>query len=85
MTSKVGAGQVEHRSCGKRFRVRDGLLARGTFVYARPFCGGAVASQVHTGEVNHRSACGDRFYVWDGSVNAAQKSCGQHAWPDESG
>eukprot|EP00438_Fugacium_kawagutii_P008899 Skav215707 [mRNA] locus=scaffold2573:242958:252224:+ [translate_table: standard] len=43
---------------------------RKLFEYHCPACGGAVASSVRTGQVDHRRACGNRFSVKNGKVVA---------------
>ena len=41
--------------------------------YTCPHCGGLVASNVTTGQTDHRTVCGNRFCVRDGTVQEKQK------------
>ena len=41
--------------------------------YICPFCDGNVKSKVQTGQVNHRSVCGNQFYVKEGAVSNATR------------
>ena len=67
--SRIGTGEVDHRrTCGKRFRVKDGVVAEESVVYKCPFCSGLVNSNVKTGQINHRGVCGHKFSVKDGVV-----------------
>ena len=38
------------------------------YVYVCPACKGNVASDVKTGQINHRTVCGNQFSVKDGVV-----------------
>ena len=38
--------------------------------YVCPFCKGHVASKLKTGQIDHRTVCGNRFYVKEGTVSA---------------
>ena len=48
---------------GKQSKTQERL-----FVYTCPFCKAAINSQVRTGRVDHRSACGHRFRVHNAQV-----------------
>ena len=69
VTSTIRTGQVNHRrTCGNRFRVKDGRVLAQAYDYVCPACNGHVTSNVATGQINHRTVCGNRFYVKDGVV-----------------
>ena len=69
VTSTIRTGQVNHRrTCGDRFRVKDGRVLAQSYDYVCPACNGHVTSNVATGQINHRTVCGNRFYVKDGVV-----------------
>ena len=53
-----------------RFRVKeDERIAAKAYVYMCPFCNGESSSNTKTGQINHRSVCGNRFFVKDGHVS----------------
>ena len=45
-----------------------GVVQEKAYVYVCPACKGNVASDVKTGQVNHRTVCGKKFSVKDGVV-----------------
>ena len=49
------------------------VQAKKQHEYACPHCGGLVASNVTTGQIDHRTVCGNRFNVSDGRVKEQQK------------
>ena len=66
-----------HRNqCGHQFRVQDVRVTAKKLAYRCPFCNGSVASSVMTGQITHRSVCGNRFYVKSGKVSEGTR---QHA------
>ena len=69
-SAESGVWSVE---CGNRFQVKDGCVVTKKMVYQCPFCDGKVSSNVMTGQVNHRSVCGSRFYVKTGKVSDATR------------
>ena len=67
--SSIRTGQVNHRrTCGNRFRVKDGCVVTKAYAYICPACNGQVESNIATGQVNHRKVCGNQFSVKDGVV-----------------
>ena len=67
----IRTGQVDHRhTCGQFFGVKEGRVFAKAYYYVCPACNGHVASNVATGQVNHRRVCGcgNRFSVKDGVV-----------------
>ena len=57
----------------RRDRTGSSHLFMGSAGPTPPDCGGLVASNVTTGQIDHRTVCGNRFYVSDGKVNEKQK------------
>ena len=55
------------RSCTVKSKQRNSMST-----HAR-ICGGLVASNVTTGQIDHRTVCGNRFNVSDGRVKEQQK------------
>jgi len=70
VTSTIRTDQVDHRrTCGHRFRVREGRLCAKAYDYVCPACNGHVASNVVTGQIDNRTVCGNKFSVNDGVVD----------------
>ena len=58
----------------------DGVVKEKGFVYQYPHCQGNVESNVKTGQIDHRSACGKKFYVKDCRVSKDTR-CHPHTCP----
>ena len=54
-------------ACGPHSETQEKL-----FVYTCPFCNGAVKSQVYSGKIEHRNACGHQFRVQNGQAVRVQ-------------
>ena len=54
-------------ACGTHSETQEKL-----FVYTCPFCNGAVKSQVYSGKIEHRNACGHQFRVQNGQAVRVQ-------------
>ena len=48
--------------------VKDGTVKEKAYVYVCPACKGNVASDVKTGQIDHRTVCGNKFSVKDSAV-----------------
>ena len=54
------------------------VVKEKAYVYICPACKGNVASDVKTGQINHRTVCGNQFSVKDGVVK--EKGGKRQAW-----
>ena len=59
-------GPNQSSPCGRE--LFPGHVAGKAFVYGGPFCAGSVASDVKTGQINHRTVCGNQFSAKYGHV-----------------
>ena len=48
--------------------MKDGTVKEKAYVYVCPACKGNVASDVKTGQIDHRTVCGNKFSVKDSAV-----------------
>ena len=61
--------------CAATGLFRDGTVKeKKKHKYTCPHCGGLVASNVTTGKINHRTVCGNQFYVTAGKVKDQKKN-----------
>ena len=58
----------------RRDRTGSSHLFMGSAGPTPPDCGGLVASNVTTGQIDHRTVCGNRFYVSAGKVKDQKKN-----------
>ena len=54
--------------------MKDEHIVSKAYVYMCPFCNGENLINTKTGEIDHRSVCGNRFHVKDGRVSSIAKA-----------
>ena len=67
-------------SLWEQISVQDGVVTEKGIVYRCPFCKGNVRSDVRTGRIDHRTVCGNQFYVKDSAVSKNTR-CHAHSCP----
>ena len=54
--------------------MKDERVVAKAYVYMCPFCNGESLSNTKTGQIDHRSVCGNQFYVKEGRVSRVAKA-----------
>ena len=54
--------------------MKDERIVAKAYLYMCPFCNGESLSNTKTGQIDHRSVCGNRFDVKEGRVSSMAKA-----------
>ena len=54
--------------------MQDARIVTKAYVYMCPFCNEESSSNTKTGRIDHRSVCGNQFYVTEGRVRRVAKA-----------